>query len=78
MELKEYQKSLLEKGNRYTFAEIFCETYPDVARDNNFKPSTYNAWLDFNEDDKIYTVWNKNGDKDFFDTNMEFLGRKEY
>lgn len=78
MELKEYQKELLEKGNKYTFAEIFCETYPKVARKNNFKPNTYNAWLDFNEDDKIYTVWNKNGDKDFFDTNMEFLGRKEY
>ena len=43
MELKDFQKALLEKGNRYTFAEIFCETYPDVARDNNFKPSTYNA-----------------------------------
>jgi hypothetical protein len=78
MELKNWQKECLQEGNRYTFAEIFCEIYPDIAKLNGFKVNEYRSWVDFNEDDKSFTVWNKNGDKDFFDAEFNFLGRKEY
>jgi hypothetical protein len=78
MELKSWQKELLEKGNRSVFAEIFCTKYPEIAKKQGFKKMDYNSWVDWNEEDKIFTVWNKNGDKDFFNTSFEFLGRKEY
>ena len=76
IELKNWQKELLEKGNRYTFAKIFCDKYPDIAKEDGLKPDNYRAWVDFN--DGLYTVWRNNGNKDFFDVEMNYCGTKEY
>lgn len=76
MELKDYQKKLLKEGNRYTFANIFIEKYPELAKERGYKSSMYNLWIDFNEG--LYTVWCPNGDKDFFDVEFNYTGTKEY
>lgn len=76
MELKDWQKELLAKGNCYTFAKIFCEKYSDIAKEDNLNYNNYSAWVDFN--DGIFTVWRANNDKDFFDINFNYCGTKEY
>jgi hypothetical protein len=76
MALKKWEKENLAEGNRYTFALIFCEQYPDVAKEDGLKPVNYRAWVDFN--DGLFTVWRNNGDKDFFDINFNYCGTKEY
>lgn len=80
MKISKLEHELLEAGNRYTFAGIYIKKYPKIAKANNLDINNYRAWVDFNEDenDKSFTVWMKNGDKHFFDTNFEFLGEKEY
>ena len=76
MELKNWQKELLQEGNCYTFAGIFCEKYPEVAKKNNFNRNNYKGWCEFNKG--IFTIWNQNGNKDFFDVEMNYCGTKEY
>ena len=76
--LSEVEKQLLADGNRYTFAKIFCKNYKKIAKKNGFNENDYRGWIDWNNEDKMYTVWNKNGDKDFFNINFEYCGTKEY
>lgn len=76
MDLNDWQKDLLAKGNCYTFAGIFCEKYPKEAKARGFKQSEYKSWCEFN--DGFFTVWNDNGDKDFFDVEMNYCGTEEY
>lgn len=71
-------KDLLKKGNRSVFARMLCEKYPEAASENGWKASNYQSWVDFNEVDKIFVAWLPNGDKDFFDCELNYLGRKEY
>ena len=78
IDLKKWEKENLAAGNRYTFALIFCDKYPDVAKEEGFKPVDYRAWVDFSDEDRLFTVWRNNGDKDFFDVNLNYCGTKEY
>ena len=76
MKLKNCDKELLKSGNCYTFALLFVDNYPDVAKKNGFKASEYKYWVDWNGE--IFSIWNKDNSKDFFDTEMNFTGREEY
>ena len=78
IKLKDIDRSLLAAGNCYTFAKIFCENYKNIAKKENLSPNNYMAWVEFNKEDKLFTVWRKNNDKDFFNINFEYTGTKEY
>ena len=78
MEIKGAIKELLEEGNRYTFAEVFIEKYPQKAKANGWSRNNYQAWVDWHPEDKSYTVWHKNGDKAFFDCELNCTGYEEY
>ena len=69
---------LIKAGNRYSFACELCRRYPEQTSDLGLKASEYDAWVDFNKHDGIYTVWCKNGDKHFFDCEMNFIGWESY
>lgn len=78
-EIPNYVIELLEKGNCYTFASLFKEKFPKEFKKNKFEVSNYNAWVDWNEEDKIYTVWAMaDGGKAYFDTKLNCTGFKDY
>ena len=71
--------SEIEKGNTYSFAKMFAKKYPDETAEIGLDPqNNYRALINYSEEDKIFTVYRKNGDKDFFDNKMNYLGRKLY
>lgn len=69
---------LIKKGNCYSFACELCRRYPAQTSENGLTPSTYKSWVDFNAQDGIYTILCSNGDKHFFDCEMNFIGCELY
>lgn len=78
MELKQYEIELLAEGNISVFAELYCKKYPKIAKANGFTEYNRRAWLEFNKEEQLFTIWLKNGNKQFFDVKFEFIGEKEY
>lgn len=73
-------KQGLRDGNTYTFAQAYLDLYPEEAEKAGFDLSEaqnrYKSWIDYN--DGIFTFRRPNGDKDFFDAEMNFKGTKKY
>jgi hypothetical protein len=77
--IPDWAKESLAEGNRYTFAELFAQKFPKEFKKNKFEVGNYNAWVDWNEEDKIYTVWTMaDGGKAYFDTKLNCTGFKDY
>lgn len=79
-ELHKWEVEQLSKGNTYTFALLLRELYTNLCDENEFTmrkvQGSYKAYCDFS--DGIFTFYADNGDKYFFDGNMNLTGVKEY
>lgn len=80
-DLKEFEKKLLDLGNRYTFGGLLREFYLEEAEANGFDLKTYvnayQSYIEFNEKDKTYTFIGDKG-KYYFDTAMNCTGFKAW
>lgn len=70
----------MKNGNCLTFARLYCEAYPEIAVKKGYKSSEYRSCVEFNknEAEDLFTIWDKDYNKDFFDIKMNYRGTKEY
>lgn len=78
MDLSDYEKRKLQDGDIRVFADVFMRNWKSEAKRIGLTKENCLALVDFDDSEKVYAICHKNGDRDFFNVEMKYLGRKQH